>query len=80
VGLGDGEDDGDGEDGRLGNGAALPATVAAGSWVAVTVVAVGGVPCALSKKTSIAAAAPMATTTAPQTASAERKLVCSIRA
>ena len=76
-GLGDGEIEGDG--GRLGDGLGSAVAGAGGWWVAFTVVAVVGGPCVVSMKTTIAVPAPTATTMAPITATAERKLVSSIQ-
>jgi hypothetical protein len=76
-GLRDGEGEGDG--GRLGDGLGSTVVGASGWWVAFTVVAAACGPCVVNMKTTIAVPAPTATTMAPITATAERKLVSSIQ-
>jgi hypothetical protein len=69
-----------GEADGIGDGVELVATgTGAALCVAFTVVAVADEPCANSKKTTIATPATPATTMAPTTAIAERKLVSSIQ-
>jgi hypothetical protein len=80
VGLGDGDGDGLGLDGGATEDSEPAPAVIDAPWVAVTVVAEAGPPWPVSKTTASVTAAPTATITAPATASAERKLVCSIRA
>jgi hypothetical protein len=77
VGDGDAEGEGDGDGDGVGLGAG---GVGWARWVAVTVVAVGEVPFAVSMKTIRPTAAATAIPTAPMTATAVRKLVSSIRA
>lgn len=77
-GLGDGDGEGDG--GKLGVGLGAGVVGSGGRCVAFTVVAMVCGLCAVSMKITSASPAPTATTTAPITATAERKLVCSIQA
>jgi len=80
LGEMDADGESEGEDVGVGDGVGLGAgLVAWARCVAVTVVTVGGVPCAVSKKTDSATHAATAMPTAPTTATAVRKLVSSIR-
>jgi hypothetical protein len=76
TGLRDGDRDGDG----LGDGVALDGGVLAGSLTGIAFLATTGAPCAPSTMTSIVTPASTATMTAVAAATADRKLMSSIRA
>jgi hypothetical protein len=83
VPLGDGLGDGDGDCDGVGDGGELGTSdggAGLAACVAVTAVTVTGVPCADTRMTIRTTQAITATPTAPATATADRKLISSIRA
>jgi len=80
VSLGDGLGDGDGDRDGVGDGDGLRGGAGLALCVAVTVVTGIGVPCADVRMTIRTMQATTATPTAVTTATAERKLISSIRA